>query len=457
MGKKEFQLLKDGNWESHSANMLVEKRDGTEKISGPGFIRQVKQNYFQITIFNLKVKGGDKENILQQFSGYKFKAGEIISLSESYDLTTKDSWKSNWLSEPDIHYTDHGTIYTYYTREIFAEIKRTAPQSKASITFRAFHEYKGYPSNNALRYGTFIKDEGEPGTHLCVADVKVWNYNLRFFVHDGESVLSLKSSRHKKRHNDSIEYRAIEALGFVLGEPFEWNVKTISDSKGSRQHICLIPNRLSPRTKKPYEDRWVPKSKESAMFWELYSKYLRYILKDKISYYSEFGSIFQNLACLRASEQELSAYALNLCVAIEDLLAHHFCKRVNDAKRTRLIGELLGKVDIFLTNKRVDQTLSNIIKSHVSRLKPSKESTKRTLLRLADESKILKRRVKSWESVRNKVAHGKRILPTQDMFNKIGDLETLLFQIVFQMINYKGKHTDYGEIGYPRKSYPSEL
>jgi hypothetical protein len=40
---------------------------------------------------------------------------------------------------------------------------------------------------------------------------------------------------------------------------------------------------------------------------------------------------------------------------------------------------------------------------------------------------------------------------------KLGDLETLLFQIVFQMINYKGKYTDYGEIGHPRKSYPKEL
>ncbi|MFC1781912.1 hypothetical protein ACFLZ8_06600 [Planctomycetota bacterium] len=239
VGKEQIQLLKTGKWEVYSGEMLVKKQDGTEKISGPGFIRQINQNYFQITIFNLNEKNGFKENILQMLEGYKFKSGEIIPQSENYHLVTKDEWRSNRLSEPDRYFTEYGTIITFCTREIFSEEKRYAPKVKAGVTFTAFHEYKDYPSNQTLHYGKFIAGEGKPGFHLCVADVDVWSYSLRLIVHDGESMLSLVSRRNKKRHNDSIEFRAIEALEFVLGEPFEWNMKTIFDSKTRRQHIRL--------------------------------------------------------------------------------------------------------------------------------------------------------------------------------------------------------------------------
>lgn len=458
IGEKQIQALKDGKWEVYSGNMLVEKRDGTEKISGPGFIRQINQSYFQITIFNLNVKGGDKENLLQQLlPSHKFKAGEIIPQTENYYLVTKNGWKSNWLSEPDRYFTETGTITTFYTREIFSETKRYLPKAKAIVTFKAFHEYKDYPSNKAIRYGTFIEGEGKPGWHLCVADVNVWNYALRFIVHDGESLLSLKSRRNKKKHNDSIEFRAVEALNFVLGEPFEWNLKIISDSEVSRQHILLIPKRLSVRTLKPYADSWPPRSKASSMFWQLYSRFLRYVLKEKTSYGSELGVTLKNLSYLRSSEQEFSAYILSLCVAIEDLLLNHFCKKIKDSKRAKLIKDLLKEIDSFLNNQQINKDLSNNIKSHISRLNPSKESTKRTLLRFVNEKKILEQRIKSWEYLRNKIVHGHRIFPNQDIFNKVGDLETLLFQIIFQLIGYKGKYTDYGTIGYPKKSYPEEL
>ena len=457
LGNEELKLLKDGKWESYSGDMIAEKYDGSETISGPGFVRQINHNYFQITIFNLSVKGGDKENLLHQLPNYKYKPGEIIPQSENYKLLTPDGWKSNWLTEPEKYYSSSGTITTFYTREIFSERKRDQQNAKASVSFRAFHEYKNYPSNNIVRYGKYIEGEGQPGASLCVADIDVWNYSLRYMVHEGESLLRLTSRRNKKKHNDFVEFRAIEALEFVLGEPFEWNLKTVSDSTIVRQHIMLIPNRLSVRNRRPYEDYWVPKSKAAVMFWDLYSKMLRYTLKDKTSNFTELGIMLNNLACLRSSEHELSAYILNLCVVIEDLLLHHFCKTITDSKRSKLIRDLLKNVDSFLGSRKTDKKLSNTIKSHISRLSQTKENPKRILLRLAREKHILKQRIDSWEELRNKVVHGRRIVPSQVVFNKTGDCETLLFQIIFQMINYRGRYTDYGMIYYPKKLYPKEL
>jgi len=457
IGQKQIQLLKDGKWESYSGSMLVEKRDGTETISGPGFIRQINQNYFQITIFDLSVEGGYKESLLQLLAGSKFQPGQIIPQSEQYRLVTKDGWRSDWLSEPDNYFTETGTITTFYTREIFSERAQDIPNVKAGVRFTAFREYKDYPSNKVIRYGKFIEGEGKPGWHLCVADVNVWNYSLRLIVHDGESTLRLLTRRNKKKHNDSIEFRAIEALEFVLGEPFEWNIKSIFDSKHSRQHVLLTPHRLSVRSSKPYSDIWTPKSQACVMFWELYGKFLRYGLKEKTSYISDIGGTLRNLACLRSSEQEISAYILSLCVAIEDLLVRHFTKEIKDRERDKLIRQLLRMTHEFLRTREVDEALKSNIKSHIGLLKSSRENAKKTLLRLAGERKVLERRVMSWGYLRNKVAHGRRIKPTQDILNKIGDVETLLYQIVFQLIAYKGKYTDYGTIGFPNRSYPKEL
>lgn len=458
IGEKEIRQLKDGNWEHLAGQMIIKKRDNTEEIKGPGFIRQIQQKYFQIVIFNLSSTGGDKENLLKLLAGDRKKSGEIIPASEGYELETQEGWKSKNLTSLDSYYTPDGTIYITYTREIFYESKQNSPKAKAGVSYRAFHEYKGYPANKPILHQKYIKgDKSFPGWNLCVADTKSWLYDLRFFVHDGESVLQLISNRGKKHHNDKIEFRSVEAIEYVLGEPFEWNIKTVWDSVCRREHIRLVIEHSKSHFNRPYCDIWAPGSGSFEMFWGLYSNYLKYILNDKRHDFCVFGVMLKRLMGLRTASTEFSSYILALCVAVENLLLEHFAQNVQDHERKILVNKLQSKIKTFLRNNTNNNDLAEMVKNHISRLMPGKETPKRTLDRLIDENKISRKRKDAWVNLRHKVTHGRYVAFNQTNLNSVGDVEVLLHQLIFQCICYHGKYIDYGEIGYPRKKYPEEL
>jgi len=454
IGKKEIDQLKEGTWESLSAHMVVKKRGDKDDITGPGIIQQVKQNYFRIIIFTNCNTYEPMKDHLTRLLGDSIKLGEIIPESEYYDLVTPDGWNSERLSEPEIDYSANtGPIYIFYTREIFTKNIRKNKKTEAGVSYVAFSEYKGYPSNKPLLHGQYFKDEGHPGMHLCAADTKIIDYDFLFFVHEGDSTLRLRNNSDKKKHDDQIEFRAIEALEFVLSHPFEWNIKRVWDSEYSKVHIRLIPNRTSCYPKRPY-DGTTPT--EFKMYWDLYGKFLEYILKNKEKGYCGIGNTLRNLIKLRSSEHILRAYILALSIAIEDLTVRNFAQKVQDAKREKLILRLGDVSSEFLEKEKVPVDIAKMITEHIKRLKPSKETANRALLRLAEEKKLIKRRVKSWKKLRNTVAHGNSMRFNQKTLNQVGDLEVLFYQLIFQLIGYDGKYTDYGKLGYPPKEYPKK-
>lgn len=458
VGSKEIQKLKDGTWEHRSLQMVLSKKDGTETIEGPGFIRQIQQKYFQVVVFDSTKSGGLKENFLKAFSDDGFKLGEIIPATEGYELTTPDSWKSTALGQLDSYHTQEGVVHTAYTTEIFSEVKRNSPKAKAGVSFHAFHEYKGYPANKPIVYQKYVKgDENFPGWNLCVADTKCWLYDLRYFVHDSESILRLTSNRGKKNHNDKIEFRAVETLEYVLGTPFEWNIKTVWDAKCRCEHIRLVNERTKSYFNRPYNDTWTPKSGAFQAFWGLYSNYLKYTLRDKEAYCSLLGATFKNLMGLRNSSTDYSSYILALCVSIENVIQSHFTKKVVDRKRKTLVTKLLLEIEPFLKSNTKNKDLASMVKNHINVLMPGKETSKRTLDRLVSENKISKIRRDAWIDLRNRVSHGKHIVFNQKNLNSVGDIEVLLHQLIFQLIGYKGKYKDYGLLGYPCKIYSKEL
>lgn len=458
IGNKAIQQLKDGNWEHLAGQMTIRKRDGSDVIEGPGFIRQNQQDYFQIVIFDLNKTGGIKEDLMRHFAGDGIQPGEIIPDGEGYELETQEGWKSKTLSHLDTNHGPDGTVYIAYTREIFCESKQDSSKAKAGVLYRAFHEYKGYPANKPILLQKYVQgDKSFPGWNRCVADTKCGLYDLRFFVYDGESILRLTSNRGKKRHNDKIEFRSVEAIEYVLGSPFEWNIKTVCDSVFRREHIRLVNEHSQSYFNRPYSDTWIPRSGAFEIFWELYSNYLNYILSDKQQDYCDFGAMLKNLMGLRNANTNFSSYILALCVAVENLLQNHFAKKVKDRERKILVTNLQNEVDTFLKDNTKNSDLAEMIKKHISGLMPGKETPKRTLDRLIAEDKILDKRKKAWIRLRNTVAHRQYIAFNQKNLNFVGDVEVLLHQLIFQLIGYKGKYVDYGEIGYPRKQYPNEL
>ncbi len=455
IGQKEIQQLKSGNWEHHAGRMSIKSRDGTKTIEGPGFIRQIHQEHFQIVIFDVSSTGGLTENLRKLLNSDEKKAGEIIPASEGYALETPAGWKSKHISSPSPYFSPDGAIHTAYTREIFCESKRNSAKAKAGVSFISFHEYKGYPSNKAIRYGKYFEDKGKPGIHRCAAETKGWKYDILFWVHDGETHLQLNSNRKKKTHNDKIENRAIEALEFVLGTPVEWNIKRVYDSKMRRVHIRLVPSYHSVRIQQPYLDNWIPGTPAFSRFWKLYDQYLRHILKDTQTGYSEMGYLLRNLAFLRSIKHDISTYGLYLSIVIERVVNGSFRRKFRDSSMETVLPVIKNAVEEVLSEEPPE--LRNRILSHIGNLKRKDESTKRTLLRLDREGKIQKQRIDSWSNLRNKFAHGEKVTFNQKLVSDLGNMETLLFQLLFMQIGYQGLYRDYGQLGYPLKEYPKDL
>ncbi|OGV49691.1 MAG: hypothetical protein A2X49_03405 [Lentisphaerae bacterium GWF2_52_8] len=66
---------------------------------------------------------------------------------------------------------------------------------------------------------------------------------------------------------------------------------------------------------------------------------------------------------------------------------------------------------------------------------------------------VNKRDTNAWE-VRHKKAHGEKIGVGQAQIDSHHKLIILLNHLIFNLIGYKGKYTDYGEHGFPIKEYP---
>jgi len=455
IGEKEIQQLKDGKWEHLAGRMIIRRRDNTDVIEGPGLIRQMQQEYFQIVIFSPSSARGYKKTLSKLLAGNEKKAGEIIPIGEGYELETSEGWKSKQLGLLGSYPTSDGTIYTTYANEIFNESKRDNPKAKAGVSFTSFHEYKGYPSNKPIRYGEYFEGEGIPGWHLCAAETKAWKYDIRFWVHGGETCLRVTSNRKKKLHNDRIEYRAIEALEFVLGSPVEWNIKRVHDSKMQRIHIRLVPSFPSVRIKQPYHDSWTPGSHSFSCFWNLYSRYLRHILEDEEREYSQIGSLLRNLAFLRSIKHDISTYGLYLSIVIERIVTDYFRREFNDPDMEKLLRRIEKAIRGVLNGTPCE--LKHRFLSHIGTLSQKTETSKRTLLRLANECKIKQQRIDAWSRLRNKFVHGEKVNVNQELLIDFGNMETLLFQLLFTQIGYQGPYNDYGQLGYPLKEYPKEL
>ena len=90
-------------------------------------------------------------------------------------------------------------------------------------------------------------------------------------------------------------------------------------------------------------------------------------------------------------------------------------------------------------------------------------TARRTDLSLWSRLAISTAYIDAWSKLRNKHVH-----PTnrdlQDMTNATEYNQTaldmvnktivLMYKIIFQVIGYEGKFTDYGTVGYPLKDYP---
>jgi hypothetical protein len=86
------------------------------------------------------------------------------------------------------------------------------------------------------------------------------------------------------------------------------------------------------------------------------------------------------------------------------------------------------------------------------------------LWRLADEDKVNRTQIEAWRELRNKQVHPVALdladvadRDYQNRFDLIHQATVLMYHVVFHLIGYEGKYTDYSTLGYPNRDYPSAI
>jgi hypothetical protein len=255
--------------------------------------------------------------------------------------------------------------------------------------------------------------------------------------------------------------RIEEAFRFILARSVSWRVSI--NQAGNQQHFQLasaMSQAQNTKLARPINHGYYEDS------WQLVSKYLQYVLANTPSSSRNRCSYYLQNAC-DSSAGSLDAWAVGISVAVEGItnllsaetpteevkrLRIEERKRLRNLRRTVIehISSQPGFKDLVRRLSGVLGMMRN--EGPQNRLKP-----------LVESGRVETAYIDAWSKLRNKHVHPTN-LDLQNMTNTtdynqtildmINKTTVLMYKMIFQIIGYEGKFTDYGTVGYPSKDYP---
>jgi hypothetical protein len=403
--------------------------------SGKGYIRQNDDDTLSLKLYGTETLNTD------MFASFKREAGGMpgVLYGESDYFTMKavsvdnDTWTSdrilprgNWDARdpnPVVHASlsrlvkDHGTVSD--------------------------------DSNLTLYY---FEDADIP----CIIDKMVFKAagaDFEIKKGDQEFTVHVRSEQELPEH---FHTRAEESLRFLLAQSVAWRVLILNS--GNRYRVELAAGQ--PRSRRVLLDPPIHRGSHGFLeeSWRLFGLYLDYVLRTTPYPHWNVLSYHIHNTC-EASANSLDAWAIGLSVAIEGI-ANLLDIELPEAERAKL--EALRKFII------AQVASSDEHKEFVKRVEglaqglPKIRAADR-LRRLAEDGKVRAADLKAWQALRNKQVHpaGAPESVTGRDYQRDLDLihqaVVLMYHVVFQLIGYTGKFTDYTARGYPNRDYPGLL
>jgi hypothetical protein len=190
--------------------------------------------------------------------------------------------------------------------------------------------------------------------------------------------------------------------------------------------------------------------------WRLFSDYLTYVSREATQLFWHPCSNHLHNAC-EASANSLDAWAIGLSVAVEGL-ASLLPKEIDTATKTKLEALQTFIVDHVAASHDYKQFAPRI-KGIVNGL---------TQIRAIDRMNELAANgdtdatfVKAWTKLRNRGVHpvkrGELEIASVDyqrLIDEAHKVVVLMYHIVFNLIGYRGRYTDFAVHGFPEREYP---
>ena len=453
--------------------MELKRRDGNEVFSGSGTIRQNERRELVFNLLDTQYGEGVKTAI-EECNKHELSAGQIIPMGNYYDLQVTDNSDKTWRSLPTFNVNraygpNKGVVFSGKIRELWhienhAELanKLAKAQNVPATSFfkqpywdyYCFSDIGRLPCNASVENSTRVAGrETKKTTSFSVSRAE--SDMFVFELHKDEGMVQfLVQGKDDCSYSDNIEYCFVEALQFVLGSPFDWEVMVICS--GNIEEVGIRPLPTGQQRIKMLPPLTFDTHKYCKEFWQLYQKYLTYI----ISYTGKgWHPISRRVFTMQHGMSAL--WPIQMLVAgveIDGLLNDQFDNMIPPPPAIKQsVDEVLGLIEDYKIKggAAIDDDSLSRIKNSLGRLSNS-TSARNKLRKLVAESVIRDADVESWNFVRNKAAHAvdSEMEISQDNTQHLNRVLVLFYHLIFHRIGYQGIYNDYGELKYPIKTYP---
>uniref|UniRef100_UPI0035AE91FE hypothetical protein n=1 Tax=Hylemonella sp. TaxID=2066020 RepID=UPI0035AE91FE len=182
-------------------------------------------------------------------------------------------------------------------------------------------------------------------------------------------------------------------------------------------------------------------------FWRLFFAFTDAIERERGD---QWPSIVRStVSSTRIKEASLEAKALVLCVEIESLIKAKFMQLYKPHENVR---QNLVALERMLTDSKLPADFLVRVRGATGRLS---EGRAQDVLQLLVQKGVLDEvEVKTWQSLRNASAHGARTSKSIDVYlTQVHRMHSLLHKLIFLLIGYQGRFTDYGAPGWVDRDF----
>ena len=405
--------------------------------SGPGTIYQDEHGALQLkayhTIKDLKKELSSK---FQNFTPGKLIGNENYFFLEAIDLDgskwiSENIWVSGKISCP----TSSHVIKASLDQIKNITERKKEPESKSTL-------FMILPINGLTIPYNKKEDLPDGGWSLNKSVFEINKFNFEFTKLD--ELIKITVNSKNALIDDSFKNKLIEALSIIFGNIVNPIIFAISNN--SLRHI-QINSRKSDLPNKSIHSPIKHSKPPDVKFFKSFLQ--SYIFSVEKPYSQLFGYWHKVLQSWQGSVENM---ALGLVVSIEGIIKGYFNQRgLPDTEILKLSEEAKPLIKKMKIGGRIKDRL-------LTSLGQLKQGTpKAALSELSDDGLIPDDFVKTWVKLRNKSAHADEIkidkIEFQKFLDQIHVCLTLFYLLLFSIIGYQGKYTDFSTQGWPDRDF----
>jgi hypothetical protein len=448
-----IQALKERKLDLDCVEMVLRQNKEPDSIAfaGKGYIRQTSDDAITFKLYADRTENTTMIASLDTLN--RVRSGTLYEKSDYYTLQAKSIDGAVWITEsilPEHHWNidNPNPILTGKLSSVYSVTQVTKP--KHSLYLRFFDEANvptTLVSELSTDYGT---KRTRNRSEFRVGDMEFIVRKLE----DGTFSLSVSSPSPLYEH---LDMRIEEALRFALGQSVSWRVMVRNHGTEHRTEITTGAGELSkPKLPSPVSASSLD---YLASCWILFGKYLEYVIAH--TPYPFWNDVSYHLDNARqVSSGSYDSWAIGIGVAVEGLV------NLIPLKRTRGEKEELSRLEMFVRHTSLDsdnyQHFADRLGGAITNMK--QVSARDRMQILIESGHVSDIHAKAWTKVRNTHVHPRRrnlmqMQPEdyQELVDRIYKVIVLMYQIIFYLIGYVGRYTDYSTRDWPEKDYPASL